>query len=125
MKITSFVLSTATRTDKYVTTTPQILKEFLVKNEGPIALDELKNCSKRYKDSTLALYEDQKRKQPKDIVLEEMNNQPQTPDIVVTVKRSDSKPYGNRYPGFKNKGTIGWKSFDKGNYSKQRSEILL
>lgn len=124
MRITKFVLSDAVRTNRSITTTPHILKNFpIVEKEEPISLDTLRESSKRYK--SLALYEDQKRLQPKDIVIEEMNNQSQKPDIVVTVRRSDSKPYGNRYPGFKPKGEIGWKSFDRGNYTKQKSEILL
>jgi hypothetical protein len=66
-------------------------------------------------DATLPgdhLYEDQPRKQPRNISSFDQGTPAQKPDIVVKVRRSDSKPYFDKYHGSKGKSEIVSPSYD-------------
>jgi hypothetical protein len=58
------------------------------------------------------LYEDQSRKQPRNLSTFDQGTPAQKPDIVVKVKRSDSKPYFDKYHSSKGKGQIVSPSYD-------------
>jgi hypothetical protein len=76
------------------------------------------------------LYEDQKRSQPRDKSAFDEGNPAIKPDLVVKVRRSDSKPFFDKYKGSKGKSEIVSPAYDKGYPNKEmlkipRSKVLL
>jgi hypothetical protein len=80
-----------------------------------------KGCCCNY---TLALYEDQRRKQPRDLFDQE-DNKPLPSDITVNVRRSDNHSDFEKYKGMKSKVSENvYPAYDKSN-KRGNSKILL
>jgi hypothetical protein len=79
------------------------------------------------KDTVLSMYEDQCRKQPKDIDIEYVKNDVSKNDIIIETKKSDCKKYDNKFKGFKSKeSNISWRTNDVPTESLgPKSKILL